>query len=199
MAAAVLAVVVPRQGANMAQQENLRSTRLTGKYGQYPDLPNLNEPISNAQWDKGVRMYPNTNMLPARSFGPREDRNHRRVASVFKNNMSPVFRGPGTPTGSGLKWYQAVYDPSSQAWIHRGTHPERKSWEQTPDQILLARRKNDNVMHSSRIAAAAPAQVAWKVPYVVGARNVEPIGPYQTTMQRSILYRLSNALSKITG
>ena len=187
------------KGATMPQQDNLRSTRLTGKYGKYPQLPNLNEKVGNAQFDKGVRLDRSTNMLPARSFGPREDRNHKRIASVFKANMSPVFRGPGTPTSSGLKWYQAVYDPSAQAWIHRGTHPERKSWEQTPDQIMLARRVSDNRMRTAQIAAAAPAQVAWKVPYVVGQRNVEPIGPYQTTMQRSILYRISNALGKLSG
>jgi len=170
--------------------------RSTGLYGA---LTSHGAPApSNGTRDMNVRTEQQTSMRIARGVSQRETRNHKRIDGVFSLNMSPVFRGPGTPNSSGLKYYQAVYDPAAQAYLHLSYHPERKRWAQTPQDIMLARRISDNRGRSARIEPRAPQQVAWKVPYVVGQRNVQPIGPYQSLKQRSILYRLSDVFSSLS-
>ncbi len=171
-----------------------------GLYGAAPGCyPRMASVPAGGYHDGTVRLEAQTNQRIARAVAPREQRNHKRINGLFSLNMSPVFRGPGTPSGSGLKYYQAVYDPAAQAYLHLGYHPERKGWAQTPQQIMQARRVQDNRMRTARIEAAAPAQVAWKVPYVVGQRNVQPIGPYQSLKQKSILYRLSDMFNTMGG
>lgn len=174
-----------------------------GLYGSNPaSMLSIAKPApgeSSGNRDRNVILTPNTNIHPAWGLEQRRQRNINRTRGMFRTNISPVFRHSQTPSGSGMKVVEALNSPSVQAWVHLAQHPERKGWAQTPDQVVQANRNSQNSMRTARIRAAAPAQVSWKVPYVVGQRNVQPIGPYQSLKQRSILYRLSDYLSTLGG
>jgi len=175
-----------------------------GRMGIYGHTPGgapsgMTVPTSDGFRDKGALLAPETHMLPSFGLEWRRQRNINRTRGVFRTNISPCFRHADTPSGSGMKSVQAYNAPSYQAWLHQAAHPERKPWMQDARQIVQANRNSQNAGKSARIRPAAPQQVAWKVPYVVGQRNVQPIGPYQSLAQRSILYRISGYLSSLGG
>jgi len=175
-----------------------------GRLGLYGNTPGgapggMAPQPSDGFRDRGVILAPETHMLPAFGLLERRQRNINRTRGLFRLNVSPCFRHANTPSGSGMKIVEAYNAPSYQAWLHQNKHPERKTWMQDAKQIVQANRNSQNGMRTARIRPAAPAQVAWKVPYVVGQRNVQPIGPYQSLAQRSILYRISGYLSSLGG
>src|SRR5215469_11620808 len=136
--------------------DSMKQDGLFGKHssGLYGSLAYHGNPMaSDGSRDGNVRTELQTSMRVARGVSQREQRNHSRINSVFSTNLSPVFRGPGTPSGSGLKYFQPVYAPSAQAYLHLGAYPERNLWAQTPQQIMLAHRKNANRMRTGRIEA----------------------------------------------
>jgi len=175
-----------------------------GRLGLYGHTPGgspgaMTIPASSGFRDKGALLTPTTHMLPSFGLEERRQRNINRTRGVFRTNISPCFRHSETPSASGMKIVEAYNAPSYQAWLHQSAHPERKPWMQDGRQIVQANRNSQNSMRTARIRPAAPAQVAWKVSYVVGQRNVQPIGPYQSLAQRSILYRISGYLSSLGG
>lgn len=170
-----------------------------GLYGGNPMVPRATPPPSDGSRDKNVILVPSTNMHPAWGLAQKRQRNINRTRGIFRTNVSPVFRHSQTPSGSGEKAVETLNAPSVQAYMHLNTHPERKAWSQTPQQVVQANRASQNAGRTALIRPAAPAQVSWKVSYVQGQRNVRPIGPYQSLKQQSILYRLSDYLSSLGG
>jgi hypothetical protein len=153
-------------------------------------------PASHGTRDKGVELYPDTNMYPARSTVTREQASTARVRGIFATNVWAAFRGPNAAGVGGLKPEQAAYDLSHQAYLHKDANFQNDGMQQIPA-ILAEKRINDHVTHSALIRPAAPAQVSWKVAYVQGERNVQPIGPYNTQSQKSILSRVSTILGNM--
>ncbi len=175
-------------------------TDSVGLYGHAPGLlPHPAPPASDGFRDSGALLAPTTHMNISFGLAERRERNIKRTRGMFRTNISPCFRQQGTPNTSGMKIVEASSAPSVQAYLHQYQHPERKHWMQTHKQVVQANRVSQNIMHTSYIRAAAPAQVAWKVPYVQGQRKVQPIGPYQSLAQRSILYRISDYLGSLGG
>ena len=175
-------------------------TDAVGIYGHAPGLLPKPAPTESSGFrDSNVLLAPETHMIPAFALRQKLERNNKRCRGVFRTNISPCFRAPQTPNTSGMKIVEASSAPSVQAYLHQYQHPERKRWMQTHKQVVQANRISQNTAHTGYIRAAAPAQVAWKVPYVQGQRNVQPIGPYQSLAQRSILYRISDYLGSLGG
>ena len=172
-----------------------------GLYGKMPpgSPGEMTVPASEGFRNHGALLAPTTHMLPSFGLAERRQRNINRTRGLFRLNINPVARHVLTPSGSGMKIVEAYNAPSYQAYLHQAKYPERKKWMQDAAQIVQANRNSQNGSRTALIRPAAPAQVAWKVPIVIGERNVQPIGPYQSLQQRSILYRISGYLSSLGG
>lgn len=177
-----------------------------GRYGMYgKTLPVVHAPtVSNGSRSGGLLLAQNTNSYVSFANQAKRERNIKRTRGVFRTNVSPVFRGPHTPSESGLKIQQTYPDPSVQAYLHLKDPDDRKkgnraSWAQSPEEIVIANRICSNNGHRALIRKAAPAQPNWKTSYIIGERAVQPIGPYQTTYQRSIIQRVGSALGVSGG
>jgi hypothetical protein len=179
------------------------STVVGGRGGQYgKTLPVVHTPtVSMGGRSPGLLSAENTNSYVSFGNAKKRQRNIERTRGVFRTNVSPVFRGPNTPSESGQKVWQTYPAPSVQAWLHltdrdekRNTTGARVTWAQSPQEIVRASRINANRMHSALIRPAAPAQPNWKTSYIIGQRNVQPIGPYQSMAQKSIIQRVGTRL-----
>lgn len=172
-----------------------------GRYGIYGSTwPARHMPsVSQGGRSGGLLVAENTNSYVSFGNSAKRERNIHRTRGVFRTNISPVFRHAHTPGGSGQKVEYMYPAPSVQAYIHlkdggyQGTaKAQRSGWAQTADMLIFANRVNANRMHSALIRPAAPAQVNWKTSYIVGQRNVQPIGPYQSLQQKSIIERVGS-------
>lgn len=174
-----------------------------GRYGLYgKTVPVMHGPsVSYGGRSGGLLVAPNTNSYVSFGNQAKRQRNINRTRGLFRLNVQAVFRGPDTPSESGQKVEYTYPDPSVQAYLHlndkdekRNAKGQRVGWAQAPQDIVLAARINANRMHSAYIRPAAPAQPNWKTSYIIGQRNVQPIGPYQSLQQKSIIGRIGTRL-----
>jgi hypothetical protein len=178
-----------------------------GRYGTLLCLDQSNA-VSLGNRSPGNLESVNTNMLPSFGNAAKRERNIHRTRGIFRLRVQAVFRGSNTPSQSGQKREYTYPDPSVQAWLHLKDRDDiganasakqaRGEWAQTPDEIVFYNRVNANRMHSALIRPAAPAQVSWQTSYIVGQRNVKPVGPYQSIQQRSIIERIGGVVNRKT-
>ena len=172
-----------------------------GRYGIYgKTMPVVHTPtVSLGSRSPGLLAASDTNQYVSFGNAMKRKRNIERTRGVFRTNISPVFRSAGTPSESGQKVWQTYPDPSVQAYLHLKDPDDRKkdqrwAWAQSPQEIVTASRINANRMHSALIRKGAPQQANWKTSYIIGQRNVQPIGPYQSLNQQSIIQRVGTRL-----
>lgn len=124
---------------------------------------------------------PNTNVRPAFGSLPKIERNRMLTSSIMRLNygMASARTGP--------KPIETATDPL----------------QREPALILARQREDMSIAGRNRgnIRAATPGMVNWKNPYWRAQRppTQKPIGPFtQGSLEKqSILYRLSDSLSKI--